>query len=697
MPFEAVTNLASVQAAEEERKRKQQQAALQQDAVDLKRQEAERTGDNASGPAALLAQLRKGNSHAAIDPDVLDQANQDQFLNDQAQRRFTRREADLGKKSEALAVPGPSAGERAQQMLAPLGALATEDPEARNRELATDPRGRLARISALKDSILADPTTVSRETPIFTNAPRAQGSHAVGPGLTLERGDAPDTMPYQGALAGLQGAEVPRAGIRREFGGTAPDTVLSFSDAHGRRTGMRPYNSASGTTKDVGAPGGGLSTVGGKSPDTTAQGALLAGLNEQIGEAKRQPFTPQERAADLAVQQPGWDVMASRTSPEDITTRVNAAVGDGTLNPATGQQLLRRYAAIANEAYDADGEFSPEVWTNRLAAERPPAPGEAEARAKSGGQQVPAVEAAKQQAVQGALQAPQDGPGTTPSPAGNTGEGFFSGLAGAARRGTDRLSGGTPMPATPENFPGPGTVARVAAPLAAAPFTAGLSIPAAAGAGFGVGAGSELLGQLLNGESFNPKAAGATGLIDAAGGAALPALSRLAGRGFNAVKALSKRFAPDAIPGIYGPEWSIGAPTRVMGGLTEEAGVKGGTKSALDLARMGSADVGSAPVPTGPVPYDPQRLPALRGGGFDLGAEGPITSAGRPTRYLPAVRDAAGLPANLGQEGELVGPGGATPMDIEQLIAEFLRSKQRGLPAPGANVPALRGGGFVLR
>lgn len=619
MPFEAVTNLASVQAAEDERKRRQQQASLQQDALDLKRQEAERTADNTSGPAALLAQLQKGGGKIAVDPDVIDQANQDQFLNDQAQRRFTRREADLGKKSETLAVPGPSATERATTLLAPLGPLATEDPEARNRELATDPRGRLARLSALKDYILTDPVGVSRETsPIYTDAPR--------------RGGATQDVTYGGALAGLQGADVLRSAIRKEFGGTAPDTTLSFSDRP--EPGMRQYG-APGRREDVGAPGGGFATIGGKSPDTTAQGALLAGLNEQMGEAKRQSSTPQEIAKGLVEQEPLWDAKAAELGPYGVRDALNQWVAGGG-DPKVGSQLQHRYAGVADDVDPKNGDpIDPRDFADRLKQMRAPAPGEAEARAKTGGQIVPAVETQKQQAVQSALQAPQDGPGTTPSPASNTGEGFFSGLAGAARRGTDRLSGGTPMPATPEGFPSPGDIMRVAGPLAAAGPTAGLSIPAAAGAGFGVGAGSELLGQLLNGETINPKVIGATGLMDAAGGAAVPALSRLVGRGFGAVKALGKRFAPDAIPGIYGPEWSIGAPTRVMGGLTEEAGVKGGTKSALDLARMGSADVGSAPIPTGPVPYDPQRLPALRGGGFEMGRASTEAAAGRP---IPAQR-----------------------------------------------------------
>ena len=400
MPFGDITTLAMTNAAEDERKRREAQAALEQAAADLKRQADEAHIEDASGPAGLLAHLMKSSKNTAVAGDVQRNAEQDQFLNDQRDEQFRRRGADLGRRAEHLAVAGPSTAERAAQMSAPLGRFAEEDAASRAQELRTNPRGRLADVDALM-ATLQGGGDVSRETPIYTDAPRARPRDDQG------------TMPYAGALDELLGVEVPRAGIRKEFGGTAPDTTLSFSDR--REPGMRPYNSSSGTTKDVGAPGGGLISARGE-PDTTVLDAQRASLQELRSEAERAPFSPQERAADLVTQEPGWDTIAAEQGPFTIGQVLNEAVGQGRLNPATGQYLQRKYASVADDIDQGDGP-DPKEFARRLRQGRPPAPGEAEALARSGGQAIPQAQAAEQQATQQALQSPEDAPGTTRSPA----------------------------------------------------------------------------------------------------------------------------------------------------------------------------------------------------------------------------------------------------------------------------------------
>jgi hypothetical protein len=403
MPFEAVTNLASAEAADAERKRREAEAALQEEARlaagERKAAMEAQALDAASGPAALLRDLQGGGrGRAAVAGDVLRNAEQDDFLNQQADRRidrqFDQRETDLQRRATALAVPGPTATERALTMSAGAGRFGTEDANARAQELKLNPRGRMADL----DTLIAD---VSRETRapdarIYTDAPKARGGS--------------DTAPYAGALDELLGMEVPRAGIRREHGGTAEDRTLSFSDR--QEPGMRHYNNpATGEARDVGAPGGGL-VSGTKPPDTSAKDAVLAGLREERAMAERAPFTPQELAKDLSVQQPGWDARAAGLNPAAVDELINAEVGDGRLNPRTGQFLRERYDGFARRAYNEQGEFSDETWANLLGT-----PDSAALRAQQGGQAVPQAKAAEQAAVQDALQAPQDGPGSTPSPA----------------------------------------------------------------------------------------------------------------------------------------------------------------------------------------------------------------------------------------------------------------------------------------
>lgn len=659
MPFGDVTNLATAQAADEERKRRRELATLALEEADLKRDMAARKAADALGPAGVLDDLLgSGGRRAAVSADVLKNAAEDRFLNEQAQTKFERRQQGLDRRETALAVPGKTAAERQTEMLAPLGPFATEDPTTKAQELLRDPRGREQRLLAQREKI-AGPN-VSRETPIYTDAPRARGSRRTEEGTITPGGTGAATMPYQGALDELLGLEVPRAGIRKEFGGTAEDRTLSFSDR--REPGMRRYNSNAGTTKDVGAPGGGL-VAAGRKPDP-AKDALLGGLDELLGETKRQPFTPQERAEDLAVQQPGWDTMASRTTPEDIRNQLNTAVGEGRLNPATGQYLQQYYKSIADDAYDANGDFNPEIWQGRLAQGRKPAPGEAEARAKTGGTAVPEAQAAERAATTAALTPPPGGPGATRSPslaaeqatAGPPAEG------NAERPSAQRWAGGATAP--PEVAAG---IARIGVPAlaaAAGPATGGLSIAALLAGG----AGGEALAESAEGADYDPAKIAGAGVLGMLGGKVLPAaigglVNRVQGlRGATGFGRALRAVGNDRPAGLS------------RGGLPDDPITSRGSFPSLrDRAIQQTAQQGSASIPetdlfrTLPPDLQAARLPALRGGGeFTLG--------------------------RLADESP----------DIEALIEAYLRQSRRLLPGPAgvggdANLPALRGGGFVMR
>ena len=399
MAFESVTNLAQRQAAEDERRRREEQQRLERDLADQQASEK-------SGPAGLLDELT-GGKRVGVDPRTMREAEEDRFLNEQARDRLRRR-------AEPLAIPGKTAAERVSDFLGPLTPFALEDSYAAREELRTDPRGRLARLQAAKSEIDPAPS-VSRETPPIYYSGNRNPTRGPAPdsGVT-PAGAGPETMPYTGALEGLQGAEVPRAGIRREFGGTAPDEVLRFSDRP--EPGMRRYNAASGATKDVGAPGGGLTVVGDGGRHGKANELIRGELDTLIEQAQRAPLTPVERAQDRVKEEPLWDVKAAGLQdPGKIGAAINQAIAARELDPATGNYLLRKYDAMAKASTDEDG-FNPEEFADRLAGNRAPAPGEAEARAREGGTIAPAVQAAKTEAVQNATTPVPGTPGTTPRP-----------------------------------------------------------------------------------------------------------------------------------------------------------------------------------------------------------------------------------------------------------------------------------------
>lgn len=368
MAFGAITNLASAQAADEDRKRKEQQAQLSLESSGLKDELLGLKQSQTEGPVGQFDALTHGRK-VAIDPGVQQDVEQHRFLDQQAMERMQRRESGLEHRAADLSVAGPSAAERTRDLAAPLGRFATEDASAAAQELKTDPRGRLAQIEAQKEQILGG--GVSRET----------------------------------------------SGSDRFFYREEPNGTLAFTNRPevAAEPGYRRYNSDNGSHKDLGAPGGGLTSIGKPGPSTDARDALLAGLNELAGEARRQPLTPQEMAGQLVKQEPVWDTKAAELGPVGVHDALNQAVADGSLDPKIAMNLGRKYAGIADDVDQGDGP-DPRDFADRLRQGRPPAPGEAQARLEAPSP-IPQAQAEEQHAVQGALEAPQAGPGSMRSPA----------------------------------------------------------------------------------------------------------------------------------------------------------------------------------------------------------------------------------------------------------------------------------------
>ncbi len=420
MALGPITNLASAQFADEQRKREREQLLAADDLDQLKNQMAGLTEDEKTSPARLL-ELK--NVH--LDEATRRDAEQNAFLDQQAHQRVDRQRDALASRSRGLTAPLPTVAEREQTLSAPLGRFATEDPSMRAQELSTNPGGRIADLDALKDRLVG--LQGGDDTPVYTDAPQVNAGRS-------------ETMPYQGALGALRGAAVPSAAIRREFGGTAPDTTLRFSDRP--EPGMRRYNAPLEQTdmtplyEDVGAPGGGY-VAAQKNTDRTAQGALLASLDELRGEASRAKSTPQEVAQGIVTEQPEWDQKAADLGPDAVQFALTDYVAKGG-DPKVAANLQKRYAGIADDVTDADGRIDLRDWADRLQQGRSPAPGEAATRAQTPSP-IPKVEAEKQTAVQDALRAPENGPGSTRSPA----------LA------AEQASAGGPPPANPEAPQGP--------------------------------------------------------------------------------------------------------------------------------------------------------------------------------------------------------------------------------------------------
>lgn len=387
MPFDAVQNLAVDEAAKAERERRERLAQLADQAAAQKL-------DAADSPAATYAKAQKQGRTSISGPLAAD-ASDYQQLEANERTRLERRAAPLQ-------VPGPSAPERMQQMLGEVQQLGEPMP---GEERST----RLSRLEAARERTLGDITDqhVPRETsPIFYG-----GGHPAGPG------DDTGSLPYEGALAGLQGAEVPRAGIRPEFGGTAKDELLSFTN-YDPKPGMRRYTSpGGGEQKDLGAPGGMFGTIsGGGGRGGKAGDALRSDLDRLIAETKAAPLSEREVAQKLDTDQPNWDQYAAEHTPEETQAALQHGIAVGDTDPKVAEVLLGRYHGIARQATDKDDGFDPKLYREILRSTRPAAPGEAEHQAATGGKLIPEAEAQKVAMLHSVQEGVQDAPGTTLPP-----------------------------------------------------------------------------------------------------------------------------------------------------------------------------------------------------------------------------------------------------------------------------------------
>lgn len=620
MPLEAVRAQAVLAAEEDERRRREAQQRLAAEEAALAEDVAAEKRSAAEGPAALLEQLQSGR-RAAVSPDVLRAAEDDRFLNQQDMRYLERRAGGLDARKRDLAVPGPSAEARFAETAKPLGRFAFDMPT----------REDLPELRRMREGI----GSVSRETParIYTDAPRATGRDAGG------------TMPYGGALDDLLGAEVPRAAIRQEFGGTAPDTVLSFSDRP--EPGMRRYASDEGRTKDVGASGGGLASVRpGERPGAVTPESLI---DELIRDTERLPLTEREVMGTLAKEKPTYDVEAANLAdPGAIEQKILTDVGEGRLDPGVGQELLARYGRLAKQVTSAEGEFAPDVFQELLqpsALAGPPAP---ERLARAGEALTTQAAENERQAVTEALQPVPGAPGEAPSPAlqaegaDDAGSGFFAQLAAGAQAGArDRFPASQTGPELDDRATAAG-IARYGLPMAGSAF-------GPVGGAVGAGAGEVLAGAIEG--DVDPGAALLATLLGGAAGK-LPAVGR---RIVDAVQ--GRRLARGLSLGMEGLTGAA-APEVVGGG---RAGARAGAR-AYEAAR------GAVEPPSGPLPYLRENLPALPGGGFTPGASRTVESAARPVRaprLLPGPAEPEALAGDV-LEGEVVEP---TTMLLRQLFA----------------------------
>lgn len=634
MPLDFVRAQAALAAEDDERRRREAQQRLAGEEAALAEAVAAEKRSAAEGPAALLEQLQ-GGRRAAVSGDVLRRAEEDRFLNQQGMRRLERRAGGLEREKRDLAVPGPSAAARFAEATAPLGRFAFDTPT----------REDLPELRRMREGF----GNVSRETsaPVYTDAPRATGRDDAG------------TMPYTGALDGLLGLDVPRAAIRQEFGGTAPDTVLSFSDRP--ESGMRRYASDGGRTKDVGAPGGGLASVRpGERPGAVTPESLI---DELIRDTERLPLTEREVMGTLAKEKPTYDVEAANLAdPGAIEQKILTDVGEGRLDPGVGQELLARYGRLAKQVTSAEGEFAPDVFQELLqpsALAGPPAP---ERLARAGEALTTQAAENERQAVTEALQPVPGAPGEAPSPAlqaegaDDAGSGFFAQLAAGAQAGArDRFPASQTGPELDDRATAAG-IARYGLPMAGSAF-------GPVGGAVGAGAGEVLAGAIEG--DVDPGAALLATLL----GGVVPAVGR---RVVDAVQA--RRLARglslgmEGVTGAAAPEAAGAAGSGLR--YTEKGVERLGRTSTLDRARQASAEAGAGRPGVGDW-YDPDLVP-VRDPGFALGRTGATESVGRPLRsprLLPGPAEPEVLaPAVAGDviEGEVVEPA---TMLLRQLFA----------------------------
>jgi len=590
MGLPSVENLAQLQAAEDERKRKLDQSTLLSDKIALARQLTEEKASEAEGPAAQLKALGAGK--AAVDPDVLQNASEDAFLNEQNMRRLTRRSDALATKQAALDVPGPTARERYDTMAAGAGRFANEDPALAAEELKNNPRGRESDADTLLRQLQAG------------SVPRETSTRPIYAGIGAQ------DEPY---FTNLTPGE-----LHQE----QHDTNIIRGQA-----GEEPIQGGPHDLKRIRVGGTSLGPSGG-SKDMTPQAMLLRDITAKRDEADRAPLTPIERAQDLTVQQPAWDTIAARSNPADVAGQLTQAVADQRLRPETAQVLQRRYAAMAEHATDSDTrEFQPDLWQTMLAGGRPPAPGEAKARAAAGGTAVPEAEAQKQAAVQSALQAPANAPGTLPNPAETA--------ATPSPQRTPQIGGGAPPEPPPAGggggpgwlATGVGEAARFGLPIAGQALggiaggvlgrSPGAMLAGKAAGGALGGAGGTAIANYLEDKPVDPREELLATILGGATGPALGALGKAGtaakGLGESAIEGIQGyRAAPSVARGFQAVEEArqlgrgvLGAGQQLAGniaaegvpGLAETAIGERGRQVAPDLVRLLATRKGPKPSP----------------------------------------------------------------------------------------------------
>jgi len=686
--FASIENMALKDALEAERQRKADEAQFLMD----KKQEVESQAESEGG---LIAAQQRRHPNAAMSDRAAKAQSEWAMLNKGANDRLDAR-------ALKLAVPGPTAAERYDTMLGPARDIAYMSPIERSEDLANNARGRLAKIEAAKNELMGGLAAGgASDEPIFYRGP-AGGAKT----------DPRDEMLYGGAFEKLQGASVPRAAIRKEFGGTADDQTREFTNrpeamlpegwhppqAATPEPGWREYKGG------VGPRGGGnLSVITGGGKYGQEKDAVIKQLNEEADVARRAPLSATGTFAGLAKLEPEWDKAAAGMQPGDLQQALNDAVGNGELAPELGRVFRQKYDKMARDATDQDGNFSLEEYQQRITNQRRMAPGETEQRVKEGGGVAQKAEAdmvaMRSQAtgpVPGApgVSLPPPAPGTTPpprppgAPPVNAAQAPMGpGLPGFGQRAIQGIRSVLPTPppntGTPEQPREVSTEVMRKAQREQLAMLARLGVPAAAlmagptawlpylATAFASGAIGEAAGEGIEGSPLSPTAIGEAGATNLAFGG----LAKGVGAGFRAVN----RFRT----GMRGSLQPAGV--RSLGNqsmLDETAGGAAKYGALADQELAGSASTQAAAAPR----------PSVRGISEEAGAPGKASSLEQARQFQ--AQEAAGvtpppegnipyfkgnLPARGGGNAFEMGPGTASS-PADELLAEFTQGRTARAP-----------------
>jgi len=646
--FADVRNFEVMAEQEDERRRAE---ALRELALERQHQQE----DAANSPAGLLDAAMKGNRRAAVTGEAMGGADDWRYLNEQADRKLERRALELAKPSE-------SAADRMMKDLGAAAPMAFETGEEKTFALQNDPRGRATDLQEMLDKMGGGKAKDSGpDAPIYYSGP------------PRHEGDPNDVMPYEGGLEGLRGANINRAAIRKEFGGTAPDETLSFTNIPKSVTpDMRRYDTGRGTQKDVGAPGGTLGDFGGGAGMGGAggvKGKIRAVLQSEIEQAKLAPLTGREQAGEFVSSSPELNKAAQELDPNQLDNHIMQLVSDGKLSPQVGRIQSARYRSLAQQATRPEnGEFDRDKYNMLVRREDAgSSPAALSMTAREGGGKVEQAEAQKTASLKAAAESPPGAPGTTRSPVETQGQpqpaaplppAPGESLGGPQQQGIGAVDWGQFKETAPR-------AVRVGAPLLGA---AAGSLVGAPNVGAGVGGFiGELSAQQLAGEDVNLGRAAVTGAADFAGGKVLGGvfgvgkkalgLGREYLAGMRGAKAIGEGAEGSFGPAAFEPRTTTFQGETMAGPpLRETAGASGPGMSTLDRARQASAEVGSALPPTGAVPYNPARLPAVGRQNFEMGGEGPLLTPGRPPGRSPLQLEGPQGAAGDVFEGEVMDP-----------------------------------------